>query len=145
MARENASDDLPEDLDEPGDDWEPDEGDVEALDDLEDLEDLDDVDLDEDGDFEDEDGDEDESEDEGAEALDELEAEELEMLTEDEEAESLPIDEAAEMRQIRRESMALDTTPESAGEGEFVCTNCFLVKRVSQMKDRRKRLCRDCA
>ena len=79
------------------------------------------------------------------EALDELEAEELEMLTEDEEAEALPVDEAAELRHMRREAIALDTSAESAGEDEFVCSNCFLVKRTSQLANRRKLLCRDCA
>jgi Domain of unknown function (DUF4193) len=28
---------------------------------------------------------------------------------------------------------------------EFVCSNCFLVKHRSQLKDKRKMLCRDCA
>jgi len=84
-------------------------------------------------------GDEDEA------ALDKLEAEELEMLTEDEAAETLPVDEAEELRQIRREVIALETTAESAGEDEFVCSGCFLVKRMTQLADKRKMLCRDCA
>jgi len=28
---------------------------------------------------------------------------------------------------------------------EFVCKNCFLVKHRSQLKDKKKMLCRDCA
>lgn len=80
-----------------------------------------------------------------SEALDELEAEELEMLTEDEEAESLPIDEAEELRQIRRAAMSLESSADTAGEDEFVCSACFLVKAGSQLADKRKKLCLDCA
>ena len=80
-----------------------------------------------------------------AKALDELEAEELEMLTEDEEAESLPVDEAEELRQIRRAAMSLESSADTAGAGEFVCSSCFLVKSGSQLADKRKKLCRDCA
>jgi hypothetical protein len=82
---------------------------------------------------------------EEAEALDKLEAEELEMLTEDEAAEALPIDEAEELRQLRMEAIALETGAESAQEDEFVCSGCFLVKRTSQLANRRKKLCKDCA
>ncbi len=78
-------------------------------------------------------------------ALDELEAEELEMLTEDEEAETLPIDEAEELRQIRRAAMSLESSADTAGADEFVCSNCFLVKAGSQLADKRKKLCLDCA
>ena len=84
-----------------------------------------------------------ETEDEG-EALDELEAEELDMLTADEEAEILPVDEAEEIRKLRREAIELDAPAETAGKGEFVCQNCFLVKRTSQLADKRRKLCRDC-
>ena len=79
------------------------------------------------------------------EALDELEAEELEMLTEDEEAEALPVDEAEELRQIRRAAMSLESAADSPAEDEFVCGSCFLVKAGSQLADKRKKLCRDCA
>ena len=80
---------------------------------------------------------------EDSKALDQLEAEELEMLTEDEEAESLPIDEAEELRQIRRAAMSLEASADTAGEDEFVCSSCFLVKAGSQLADKRKKLCRD--
>jgi hypothetical protein len=79
------------------------------------------------------------------EALDQLEAEELEMLTEDEEAESLPIDEAEELRQIRSAAMSLESSADTAGDDEFVCSSCFLVKAGSQLADKRKKLCLDCA
>ena len=84
-----------------------------------------------------------ESEDE---AFDELEAEELEMLTEDETTETLVVDEAAEMRAIRRAELAMDQQGVvEASEGEFVCSNCFLVLKTSQLANPRKKICRDCA
>lgn len=81
---------------------------------------------------------------EGA-ALGELEAQELGMLTDDEAAETIVIDEAAEMRAIRREQLELDKDPPAITEDEFVCQSCFLVKRTSQLADRRKKICADCA
>ncbi len=83
---------------------------------------------------------------EAAEPLDELEAEELEMLTDDETSETLVVDEAAEMREIRRAQIAMEGEGASeAAADEFVCTNCFLVKKVSQLADKRRRICTDCA
>jgi len=67
------------------------------------------------------------------------------MLTEDEAAEALPIDEAEELRQLRREAMSLEVGPEATQEDEFVCSSCFLVKKTSQLANRRKKLCNDCA
>ncbi len=81
-----------------------------------------------------------------AEALDELEAEELEMLTDDESSETLVVDEAAEMRAIRREELAMDRSgADEATEGEFVCSQCFLVLKTSQLADARRNVCNDCA
>ena len=81
-----------------------------------------------------------------AEALDELEAEELEMLTDDESSETLVVDEAAEMRAIRREELAMDrSAADEATEGEFVCSQCFLVLKTSQLADARRNICNDCA
>jgi len=78
--------------------------------------------------------------------LDELEAEELEMLTEDESSETLVIDEAAEMRAIRRAEISMDVeSVDEAAADEFVCSSCFLVKRSSQLANKRKKICRDCA
>jgi len=133
------------DAEEPSEDWLKDDLDVleEDLDDSDDFSDLEEEDEEEEDVEEDEDEDDDEEEEE-EEALDELEAEELEMLTEDEAAEVLPVDEAEELRQIRREAMALETEAESVGSDEFVCASCFLVKRVTQLADKRKSLCRDC-
>lgn len=83
---------------------------------------------------------------ETTEALDELEAEELEMLTEDETSETLVIDEAAEMRAIRRAEISMDVDAvDGATADEFVCTSCFLLKRSSQLANKRRKICRDCA
>jgi hypothetical protein len=87
-----------------------------------------------------------EEEEEDEEALDELEAEELDMLTEDEEAEVLLVDEAAELRALRREEMlSLDVEAEEIRRNEFDCSSCFLVKRTSQLANRKRMICRDCA
>ena len=67
---------------------------------------------DDDSESSDDDGDEEE-----AEALDELEAEELEMLTEDESVETLVVDEAAEMRAIRRAEIAMDSDAADEASG----------------------------
>lgn len=92
------------------------------------------------------DGDADDSPEDDTKALDELEAEELEMLTEDESVETIVIDEAAEMRAIRRAELSMegDSADEPSAE-EFVCTSCFLVKRTSQLANKRKKICFDCA
>ena len=138
-------------------DFEPDEleeGDIEDewdedFDADEDLEEDLEEDLDDGlGDDEDEEEDEDEEdEDEDREeALDELEAEELDMLTDDEESEALIVDEATELRAIRRAELAMEgEVAGGRGEDEFVCQSCFLVLKTSQLANRRKMLCRDCA
>ena len=80
------------------------------------------------------------------EALDELEAEEREMLTEDETDEVIVVDEAAEMRAIRRAEISMEEeSADSAHSDEFVCSNCFLVKKNSQMANKRRKICFDCA
>lgn len=80
------------------------------------------------------------------EALDDLEAEELEMLTEDEAQETIVVDEAAEMRDIRRAQLAIEKSDVGeAQDDEFVCSVCFLVKKSSQLANKRKRICLDCA
>ena len=83
---------------------------------------------------------------ETTEDLDELESEELEMLTEDELSETLVIDEAAELRAIRRAELAMSgETGTERGEREFLCQGCFLVLNTSQLTDKRRKLCSDCA
>ena len=91
------------------------------------------------------DGDESEGSD-STEALDELEAEELEMLTEDEASETLPVDEAEELRAIRRAQLSLNQDGSGERESdEFQCQSCFLVLKTSQLADKRRKFCRDCA
>lgn len=79
-------------------------------------------------------------------ALDELESEELEMLTEDEASETLVVDEARELRAIQRAELSL---AENAGGGrsddEFQCQSCFLVLKNSQLAEKRTMYCFDCA
>ena len=94
--------------------------------------------------FEEEEFEESEADEGEEEALDELEAEELDMLTDDEAAESLPVDEVEELRKLRREAIELELEADAVGEDEFVCSNCFLVKRTTQLADKRRKLCRDC-
>jgi len=40
---------------------------------------------------------------------------------------------------------AVDTRVVPMQSTEFVCKNCFLVKHRSQLKDKKRMLCRDCA
>ncbi len=123
----------------------PDDEVVDELDDSEaELDDDESAPAADDDDGDDSDGDSDDGD--GDTALDELEAEELDMLTDDETSETLVVDEAAEMRQIRREELAMDRKgADEATEDEFVCTNCFLVLKTSQLADGRRKICRDCA
>ena len=46
-------------------------------------------------------------------------------------------------REERLEPLAVKVVPPS--DKEFVCKNCHLVKHRSQLKDRNRMLCRDCA
>ena len=74
----------------------------------------------------------------------ELESEELQLL--DEEAgEALLVDEAEELRAIRREELTMNVDAQLQRSDEFVCQNCFMVKRTSQLANRKKMLCVDCA
>ena len=46
-------------------------------------------------------------------------------------------------REERMEPLATKVVPPQPTE--FICSNCFLVKHRSQLKDKAKVLCRDCA
>jgi uncharacterized protein DUF4193 len=46
-------------------------------------------------------------------------------------------------RDESRESLSTKVLP--VQQNEFVCKNCYLVKHRSQLADRRRLLCRDCA
>jgi Domain of unknown function (DUF4193) len=119
------------------------EVDEEVLEDeeIEDVADVDDVEDAEDDEYEEE---SDEEEEDETEALDELEAEELELLDE-EVSETLLVDEVAELRAIRREELTMNVEAQAVRGDEFVCRSCFLVKRASQLANRKKILCVDCA
>ena len=45
--------------------------------------------------------------------------------------------------ELRDESMAVKVVPPQPNE--FTCRKCYLVKHRSQLKDKAKMLCRDCA
>lgn len=113
----------------------------------EDIED--DLDEDEDDEFADDDDAEEEADngdhdEETAEALEELESQELQLL--DEEAnQALLVDEVAELRAMRREELTLNVDAQSQKDDEFVCQSCFMVKRTSQLANKRKMICFDCA
>jgi hypothetical protein len=77
--------------------------------------------------------------------LEELGAAELNMLTEDEAAEALRVDEGAEVESLRKAELALQDEGEEISADEFVCTSCFLMKRTSQLANKSKKICKDCA
>jgi len=81
--------------------------------------------------------------DETAEALEELESQELQLL-EDEVNEALLVDEVEELRAMRREELTMNVDAQSQKEDEFVCRSCFMVKRISQLAKKRNVICRDC-
>lgn len=43
----------------------------------------------------------------------------------------------------RNETLAIKVLPQQSNE--FTCRNCFLVKHKSQLADKKKMICRDCA
>lgn len=112
----------------------------EELDDADDADDAEDDEIAHDDDEEDTD---DDASVETDEALEELEAEELELLAEEAE-DSLLVNEATELREIRRAELGLNIGAQAARVDEFVCSSCFLVKRTSQLANKRKLICRDC-
>jgi hypothetical protein len=96
-----------------------------------------------DGDDDDEDDDDDQDE-ETTEALEELETQELQLL-DDEKNDNLLVDEVEVLRAIRREELTMNVDTQSKRADEFVCQSCFMLKRTSQLANKRKQLCADCA
>jgi hypothetical protein len=140
------------DLDEPdidAEDLDEAELDVDIEEDIEepDLDEFeDDVDVEApgfDGDDDDEDDDDDQDE-ETTEALEELETQELQLLDE-EKNDNLLVDEVEMLRSIRREELTMNVDTQSKRADEFVCQSCFMLKRTSQLANKRKQLCADCA
>lgn len=156
MARKKAADTVEIDEVEDVDDIEEPEDLEDDLDEIDEIDDFDD-DVDELSGIDEEDGDDDadgdvdeddldDGADEGdAAALDELEEAELSMLTPDEAAEVIRVDEAAEVASLRRAELALDKEADTVAAGEFVCSSCFLVKKNTQLANKRKQICNDCA
>ena len=73
-------------------------------------------------------------------SLDELLAKRAEEKGEEEEEESI-LD--LERDDEKSESLAVKVLPKQ--QDEFVCKNCFLVKHRSQLADKKRMFCRDCA
>lgn len=73
-------------------------------------------------------------------SLDELIAKRAEDKAEEEEEESI-LD--LERDDEKSESVASKVLPKQ--QDEFVCKNCFLVKHRSQLSDKKRMFCRDCA
>jgi len=98
-------------------------------------------------DADDSDGDDDDDDDgqdeETVEALEELESQELQLL-EHEASETLLVDEVAELRAMRREELTLNVDAQGQKSDEFVCQSCFMVKKTSQLANKRKMICHDC-
>jgi hypothetical protein len=142
-------------------DLDPDDADIDAEDldeaelDVDLEEDIEEPDLDEfeddvdveapgfDGDDDDDDDDDDQDE-ETTEALEELETQELQLLDE-EKNDNLLVDEVEMLRSIRREELTMNVDTQSKRADEFVCQSCFMLKRTSQLANKRKQLCADCA
>jgi hypothetical protein len=120
--------DLEDDVDEP---------------DLDEFED--DVDVEAPGfDADDDDDDDEDQDEETTEALEELETQELQLLDE-EKNDNLLVDEVEVLRAIRREELTMNVDTQSKRADEFVCQSCFMLKRTSQLANKRKQLCADCA
>ena len=118
--------------------------DIVTIVDDEDFEDEDDIVVEEDDLEDEEDEDEDEEhDDETAEALEELENQELQLL-DDEANEAMLVDEVAELRAMRREELTMNVDAQIQKPDEFVCQNCFMVKRTSQLANKRKMIRLDC-
>lgn len=73
-------------------------------------------------------------------SLEELLAKRTEEKGAEEEEEESVLDLASEER---TESLTVKALPQQ--QNEFVCKNCFLVKHRSQLADRKRMFCRDCA
>jgi hypothetical protein len=54
------------------------------------------------------------------------------------------VDEVAELRAMRREELTMNVDAQIQKADEFVCQNCFMVKRTSQLANKRKMICLDC-
>ncbi|CAN5800168.1 hypothetical protein BH23ACT4_BH23ACT4_11530 [soil metagenome] len=92
----------------------------------------------------DDEDDDDEEDEETTEALEELESQELQLLDEEKD-DNLLVDEVEVLRAIRREELTMNVEAQSQRADEFLCQSCFMLKRTSQLANKRKQLCADCA
>lgn len=76
--------------------------------------------------------------DEDVESIDQIVKKEARAGGDDEDEPVLP-----STREEKLEPLAVKVVPPQ--ETEFVCTNCYLVKHRSQLKDVKRKRCRDCA
>ncbi len=45
---------------------------------------------------------------------------------------------------MRRAELTIDVDAQEPKSDEFVCQSCFMVKRTTQLANKRKMLCKDC-
>jgi hypothetical protein len=74
-------------------------------------------------------------------SLDEIMAKKADEPAAEEETEEEALPETG--REERVEALTVKVVPQQPTE--FVCKNCFLVKHRSQLADKKRMLCRDCA
>jgi hypothetical protein len=74
-------------------------------------------------------------------SLDEIMAKKADEPAAEEETEEEPLLETG--REERVEALSVKVVPQQPTE--FVCKNCYLVKHRSQLADKKRMLCRDCA
>ena len=145
MADDNTVELAPEELEELDEEVEEVDDDLEDdFDEIEDdVEDESDDDEYEDDEESSEESSSDDHDDETVEALEELETQELQLLDE-EASETLLVDEVTELRAMRREELTMNVDAQGQKSDEFVCQSCFMVKRTSQLANKRKMICQDC-
>ncbi len=93
--------------------------------------------------YDDDDDDDEEHDEDTADALEELENQELQLL-EDEANEAMLVDEVEELRAMRRAELTMNVDAQVQKSDEFVCQSCFMVKRTSQLANKRRMICQDC-
>ena len=101
-----------------------------------------DSDLDDDLESEDDEDDEDDSEDDDE--LSGLEVEELNMVEEGVNEKILTSEQAREVANFRREELSINPDDHAIRQNEFLCKNCFLVKRITQKSSPKSSICTDC-
>ena len=73
-----------------------------------------------------------------------LEVEELNMVEEGVNEKILTSEQAREVATFRREELSINPDDHAIRQNEFLCNNCFLVKRITQKSSPRSSICTDC-